>query len=189
MAGLNERGAGRKKTLTPDQIEKYIERHKDGETILSLSKEAGVSRQTLSAYFSAEKQTDRIFRLYSLWAKLNREFRKKDLGEYRVRIDYMDQDVCNTVILVDFKNEKIAVHNYTDDPMQRAFGIIPNPSWDDFRYFLSERCIPAGRFQIKQVLRDLGLDSYDPFRILEKTRGRIGEDDRWLNFTYFRPEV
>lgn len=189
MAGLNERGAGRKKALTPDQIEEYSKRHKAGETILSLSGEAGVSRQTMSAYFKGDAQAERIFRLYSLWAKLNREFRKRDLGEYRVRIDYMNQNICNTVILVDFRNERIAVHDYTDNPMQRAFGILPNPSWDDFLHFLSERCIPEGRFQIKQILRDLGLDFYDPVRILEKTEGRIGEDDRWLKFTYFRPEV
>ena len=50
MTTYNSRGAGRKKALSDEQIKKLRERHNSGETISSLAKEVGVSRQTLSAY-------------------------------------------------------------------------------------------------------------------------------------------
>ena len=37
---------------------------------------------------------------------------------------------------------------------------------------------------LKDELRALGLDSYDPLQIVEKTNGRTAEDDLWLKIQY-----
>ena len=41
---------------------------------------------------------------------------------------------------------------------------------------------------MKDILRDLGLDSYDPLAIIEKTKGRMAEDKQWIRLRYYRPE-
>ena len=107
-----------------------------------------------------------------------------DMDKYTLQIEYMNEDKCISEIFVDFRSEKIGVINHTDNPILRPFGIIEEPTWDDFMYFLDERCIPRGRFRIKQVLKDLGLEQYDTLRILEKTEGRTCEDDMWMKFNY-----
>ena len=185
MKANNERGAGRKKALNSSEIAEYKMRFRNGETILSLSKEAGVSRQTMSSYLHEESLEEKVISNYTLWAKLNREYREVNIRDYRLRIDYMFEDRCCSVILVDFRNEKIAVINKTENPILRAFGVIAKPSWEDFKWFLRERCIPEGRFQMKQILKDMGLSQYDYLQILEKTEGRTGEDNMWLKFTHF----
>ena len=112
--------------------------------------------------------------------------RRNRIADYTLRIDYMNQDKCCSVILVDFLHEQIAVVNKTTDPLLKAFGMKVNPDWEDFRGFLEERCIPRERFCIKQVLKDIGVDGYDPLAILEKTQGKTGEDEMWLKFSYYR---
>lgn len=104
--------------------------------------------------------------------------------KYDLKIEYMNSDKCCAEIFVDFQSEQINVINHTENLILRPFGIIKKPTWEDFMYFLEERCIPKERFMIKQVLKDLGLEQYDMLRILEKTEGRTGEDDMWMKFSY-----
>ena len=59
---------------------------------------------------------------------------------------------------------------------------------EDFEYFLESRCFPRGRDYMKDILRDMGLDSYDPLAIIEKTKGRMAEDKQWIRLKYYRPE-
>ena len=46
--------------------------------------------------------------------------------------------------------------------------------------FLESRCFPESRDKIKLVLKDLDLPFYDPFLIIEKTEGKMAEDDFWI---------
>ena len=82
-----------------------------------------------------------------------------------------------TIIDVDFLNEKIKIKNRTDDILHRAFGVVEQPSWQQFEEFLADRCFPETRGNMKSVLRDLQLDSYDPLHIIEKTKGRTADDN------------
>ena len=107
-----------------------------------------------------------------------------DNANYTMKIEFLNEDQCCSIILVDFMNERVEVTNLTDNLILRAFGVAEKPSWDDFMYFLEERCIPKERFQIKKILRDLELEQYDLIRILQKTEGRTKEDEMWLRFTY-----
>lgn len=101
-----------------------------------------------------------------------------------MRMDFMCEDECCTMILVDFKRKKIEVINTTDNILHRAFGIKTKPTWEDFEEFIEERCFPRSRGHMRTILKDLDLDFYEPFTIVEKTRGYMKEDLQWLKITY-----
>ena len=191
MTVKNERGAGRKPGLNAEQLAEIKRRRSTGESVTKLAEEYGVSRQTLSAYLNAAEDDvmENIYRTYKRWAILNREFRKNcQLQDYVLRMEYMCEEKLCSIILVDFRKQKIEVINKTDEVIHQAFGVKAKPDWGDFEYFLESRCFPRSRDQLKSVLRDLGLDSYDPLAIIEKTGGRMAEDKQWINLIYYRPE-
>lgn len=95
-------------------------------------------------------------------------------------LDYMHGDTLVTKIYVDFKEEKIRIENYSDDLIDRAFGCIEEPTWEDFEMFLEERCFPRTRDKMKSILRDIGVDTYDPWQIIQVTEGRMAEDRHWI---------
>ena len=99
---------------------------------------------------------------------------------YPLRLWYMSGDQVSTIIDVDEQNRKVEIHNYTKDYIARAFGVIERPSFEDYEAFLESRCFPRTRDKMKLVLEDLGLPFYDPFMIIEKTEGRMAEDDFWI---------
>ena len=116
---------------------------------------------------------------------INKYFNQKPEKNYTLRMTYMyGQNPC-TIIDVDFLNEKIAIKNRTDDVLHRAFGVIENPTWQQFQEFLEDRCFPRTRGDIKTLLRSLELDSYDPLQIVEKTKGRTADDNLWIKFKYY----
>lgn len=49
-----------------------------------------------------------------------------------------------------------------------------------YEEFLESRCFPSSRDKMKLVLKDLELPFYDPLMIIEKTGGRMAEDDFWI---------
>lgn len=190
MAKRNERGAGRKQAFTAEQILRIKKRHDAGETVTALAKEYGVSRQTLSSYLNQkERDSEQIYLTTRKWAELNSKFRGIDTTEYQMRMDYMCKDELCTTILIDFGNQRIAVQNETEDLLHRAFGIKAKPTWEDFEEFLEERCFPKMREHLRLVLEDVGVDSYDPLAIVEKTKGRMAEDLQWIKISYFHPSV
>jgi len=85
-----------------------------------------------------------------------------------------------TVIHADFKNQTISIENKTDRILDRAFGVNEHPTWSDFEFFLEDRCFPSTRDKLKLVLRDVGVDYYDPMAIITKTQGRMHEDHAWI---------
>lgn len=95
-------------------------------------------------------------------------------------LHFMDDDGICTIIHADFMKEEITIENRTDDILHRAFGINEKPTWDDFEYFLEDRCFPRTRDKLKLVLKDIGVDHYDPLTIIRKTHGRMAEDQQWI---------
>lgn len=112
----------------------------------------------------------------------------KILREYKSRkpiikeIDFMHDDKLCTRIFIDFTQEKIQIENYTNDNIDRAFGCNESPTWEHFQYFIEERCFPRTRDGMKYILRDLELQSYDPWQIIQKTEGRMAGDRHWIKF-------
>ena len=64
--------------------------------------------------------------------------------------------------------------------MFRAFGREEKPDFQMYEEFLRSRCFPETRDKMKLVLKDLNLPFYDPFMIIEKTEGRMAEDNFWI---------
>ena len=104
---------------------------------------------------------------------------------YTMRITYMCRQNPCTVIDIDFLNRRIRIKNCTDNILHRAFGINLHPTWEDFESFLQERCFPPSRGNAKEILQELHLTDYDPLQIVEKTGGRMAEDNFWMKFDYY----
>lgn len=191
MGGFNPRGAGRRKALSKEQQKEARARFLNGERVLALAQEYGVSRQTMSGYLhnTEDNNMQKIYSVYKQWAKLNREFPENDLNDYTMRLEFMNGERVCTVILVDFFHQNILIHNESDFLLERAFGMNHKPTWQDFNLFLEERCVPRSRFGIKMILSEYGLDSYDPIAIIEKTSGRMAEDNQWIRISKYCKEA
>lgn len=97
-----------------------------------------------------------------------------------LRLWYMHENNVCTLIDVDELQKQVIIKNYTDNVMFRAFGAIENPNYEQYQEFLKTRCFPESRDKLKLVLKDLGLPFYDPMLIIEKTEGRMAEDNFWI---------
>ena len=99
---------------------------------------------------------------------------------FPLRLWYMYKDEVCTIIDVDDKKRKVNIHNYTDLLQYRAFGVVETPTYEDYEEFLESRCFPRTRDKMKLILKDLDIPFYDPMLIIEKTEGRMAEDDFWI---------
>lgn len=111
------------------------------------------------------------------------EFASRQLARgHQIRIlRFYDGDVLCSTIYADFTERSVMAENQAVPPIKTAFGNNPIPSWEDFQRFLEERCIPRQRAGLREYLETLGLDEYDPLAIIEKTSGRMAEDQQWLS--------
>lgn len=98
----------------------------------------------------------------------------------KLRLSYMFRNELCTIIDVDELNEEVSIKNYKKNVMFKAFGNNDEPSFEDYNEFLKSRCFPETRDKMKLVLQDLNIPFYDPLLIIEKTKGRMAEDDFWL---------
>lgn len=165
----NVRGAGRKQRLVQEDVDYLIELYHQGKTVTWLAEYFDISRPTIYKY-------------------LKSEIRFAQDPAITMRMVFMYREKECTVIDVDFLHKKIYIRNKTKDILHRAFGMVEEPDWQDFEDFLESRCFPVTRANLKQILRDLDLQYYDPLQIIEKTEGRMAEDHQWLRIQY-REEV
>ena len=96
---------------------------------------------------------------------------------------YYGKELC-TLIRFSTPNDKIEFINYTDNLLHRAFGVKKSVTWQDLEDFLESRCIPRERDGVLQLLKENAIPYYDPWLIVEKTHGRMAEDDAWLEVIY-----
>ncbi len=101
-------------------------------------------------------------------------------NEYKTRLWYMYKNMVCTVIDVDEPARKIKVYNFVDNTMFRAFGVNTKPTFEEYEEFLESRCFPRTRDKIKLELKKLDIPFYDPMMIIEKTEGRMAEDEFWI---------
>jgi len=102
--------------------------------------------------------------------------RKHDIKAYNF---YDENTLCST-IHADFTDKTLVVENYIDLPVKTAFGNNMSPTWSEFLSFLEDRCVPRGRAGLREYLETLGLSEYDPLDIIRKTKGRMAEDNQWI---------
>lgn len=107
-------------------------------------------------------------------------------GHELMEIHYYNGDTLCTLIYADKTAQDICAENYTDILVKTAFGKNLLPTWADLESFLEERCIPRQRAGLREYLEALGLDEYDPLAIIQKTKGRMAEDDQWMEVREIR---
>lgn len=83
-------------------------------------------------------------------------------------------------IAADETAQKVCLENPVTDYLKLPFGNNQFPSWEDYLHFLEDRCIPRSRVGLREYLEAIGVDSYAPLEIIQKTQGRMAEDDLWL---------
>ncbi|WP_035783556.1 helix-turn-helix domain-containing protein [Butyrivibrio sp. MC2021] len=141
------------------------------------------SKRTVERWESSDEQiTGPIVPLVDLLIKKNDypESLRVPKMQYGLRLWYMYHDFVCTIIDIDELERKICIHNYFTNPFYRAFGINTEPSYEDYEEFLESRCIPETRDKLKLELKRLDIPFYDPIMIIEKTNGRMADDDFWI---------
>ena len=101
-------------------------------------------------------------------------------GHELLEIRYYNGDALCTLIYADKTARDLLAENYTQQAVKTAFGNKQLPSWADLESFLEERCIPRQRAGLREYLEALGLDVYDPLAMIQKTKGRMAEDEQWM---------
>ncbi len=102
------------------------------------------------------------------------------------RISLLEGDVLCGEILADDTAQTVCVRNHTNDFLKMPFGSNLTPTWEDYQEFLESRCIPKSRAGLREYLETLELDHYDPLAIIQKTQGRMAEDQLWLKVEEIR---
>lgn len=172
--------------ITPTYLTK--EEIKQARKILGLTQAEfarliGSSKPTVERWESSGKQiTGPVVLLITLMLENPELFRRAQLPEKKLplRLRYMHNQTLCTLIDVDEAKQIVEIVNYSNNMFFRAFGQNEHPSFQDFREFLESRCFPQSRDKMKLILADLQLPFYDPLLIIEKTEGRMAEDNFWI---------
>lgn len=170
--------------ITP--VEMMAEQIKEKRKSLGLTQKdfaelIGVSKPTVERWETSDKPiSGPIVQLLKLLTPEYIESIKIPEKVFPIRIWYMyKEDVC-TLIDVNEGKQIVKIKNYTNKIQFRAFGVNETPSFQDYEDFLKSRCFPETRDKMKLILRDLNLPFYDPLMIIERTQGRMAEDDFWI---------
>lgn len=160
-----------------------IIRWKLGLTQAEFAKLANVSSKTVERWEAGRKEITGpvvvLVKILSEHPQIEKELAVPE-KKYPLRLWYMDGNQVSTIIDVNEQDRKVEIHNYTKDYISRAFGVVERPTFADYEAFLESRCFPRTRDKMKLVLENLGLPFYDPFQIIEKTEGRMAEDNSWI---------
>ena len=146
-----------------------------------------VSKRTVERWESTDEQitgpitvlSDLIIKNHGLAEELSVPQKK-----YKMRLWYMYHDFVCTIIDVDEMEKKVLIHNYISNPLYRAFGVNTEPTYDEYVEFVKSRCFPESRDKLKLELKRLDIPFYDPIMIIEKTQGRMADDDFWIKLEW-----
>lgn len=144
---------------------------------------ANVSKKTIERWETSDKPiTGPIVTLVRIMEENSWISRALEIPEqfFPMRLWYMYKTEVCTILDVDERNRELTVYNYKKNPMFRAFGREEHPTYEQYEEFLESRCFPRTRDKMKLQLKELNLPFYDPMLIIEKTQGRMAEDDFWI---------
>lgn len=110
------------------------------------------------------------------------DIKKEGLNDNMIIINYYNEDKLCSKIYANLETREVSVRNFTDNNIEKAFGLNEYPIWSDFEAFLERRCFPKDRQNIKLELKKLGLNEYNPLEICKATGGRNYKDNQWMNF-------
>lgn len=99
--------------------------------------------------------------------------------DYSVKV-YCKEDLVSEIFI---KGNSVTFKNYSDFVCWLPFGVNTSATVNDLEEFYEERCFPRERVNCKDILRNLGLDCYEPELICRKTHGVQFDDFIWLQFS------
>lgn len=140
-------------------------------------KQMGLSKDNRQVELCFDGTTINIFKRLSAdeYVAINR-VKGHDLYE----LLFYDKTTLYTKIVADYTTKIVCIENYIDDFLRTAFGNNIIPTWEDYEAFLESRCIAKSRSGLREYLETIGVDQYDPLKIVQKTNGRMAEDHQWL---------
>ena len=169
------------KNLTPQAVKEM--RQSLGMTQKEMAEFLNVSKPTVERWEMGDKDITGPVTLLNQILMLHPEL-SDELAlppkELPLRIYYYYKDTVCTVIDVDEMKRVVRIKNYARNLMFRAFGINESPTFEEYEEFMESRCFPRTRDKMKIMLDSLNIPFYDPILIIEKTQGRMAEDDFWL---------
>jgi putative transcriptional regulator len=149
----------------------------------SFAKLVNVSKRTVERWESSDKPiTGSIVALIKILNEYPQMVSTLQIpnSAYSMRLYYLQNDEICTTIDVDERHRFVKIKNYVSDCMKKAFGNNENPTFEDYEEFLESRCFPRSGDKMKIRLRELNLPFYEPLMIIEKTNGRMAEDNFWI---------
>ena len=93
-----------------------------------------------------------------------------------------DENQVMTSVSVNPITKKVKIKNFTDDIMDRAFGINEKPTYEDVLKFFESRAFPRNYAGIDDVLEGMNLKTYDPYLMCKKLQGRTEQDEFYIDF-------
>lgn len=93
------------------------------------------------------------------------------------KYEYRNGSKVTTEIWVDLSKNKVKIKNHTRELLDTAFGCVKHPTVEDFEDLLESRCFPRTRRHVDWCLKELGLDFYDPYAIVDVTDGKMEGDN------------
>lgn len=186
--------AGGEKSMGQQRKRYAIAQTISGQDIKCLRKSLGLTQKEFAQFVNVSVKTVERWEIQKTpirgeivtLCRLMRED-SESVARYRVpmqkeplRLWYGQGEDIYTIIDVSPPQRRVTVYNYTKDLMRRAFGKIESPTYEQYEAFLESRCFPRSRDKMKLMLEELDLPFYDPLMIVEKTEGRMADDDFWL---------
>jgi hypothetical protein len=95
--------------------------------------------------------------------------------------EYLCEDRVCSKVDVDEEAEIVKSEDFTDDPVEQAFG-GRELTLEGLEDFFRSRCFPETRFNLKYTLSCINMDFFDAETIVRKTRGVLYEDTFWVRF-------
>lgn len=98
------------------------------------------------------------------------------------RIEVYSRDELISVMHVDYASQTVSVENFSDNWLDLPFGRKTDPDWADYLHLLSSRVFPPERGNCKELLKLLGVPTYDPDAICRKTHAVMNGDFVWFKY-------
>lgn len=100
-----------------------------------------------------------------------------------MKFNYMNEnDEIITSVYVNPITKKVKIKNYTDDIVDRAFGVNEKPNYQDVLDFFESRTFPRNRVDIDDIIKEFSLIEYNPYLMCKKLQGRTEQDDCYIDF-------
>ena len=80
------------------------------------------------------------------------------------------------------QNGSVEVKNFKHHPLLSAFGNLTDITVKDVFDFFEERSYDKSRAGLKDILKGMSLQKYDPYAMCKITKGRTANDNNWIEF-------